>query len=109
TAGSDCFGELLYVAQRSNRAMQVVGPYLPFSYSLSAPDTSAKQGGMASTTIAVTLNAGISQKVTLKATGLPSGTTGTFSQTSCTPTCSSVYTISTVPTTPAGTYTITIS
>lgn len=109
-AGSDCYAELVYVAQRSNRAMQVVGPYVPFSYSLAASnDIALQQGNTGSTTIALSLLSGISQSVTLKATGLPSGATASFNPNSCGPSCSSILTIITSLTTPPGTYTITVT
>ena len=50
-----------------------------------------------------------SQTVSFSVSGLPSGATGFFSSTSCTPACSTVLNISTSGSTPAGNFPITIT
>jgi len=113
SAGTDCFGNLLYVAQRSNRAMQVIGPFTPFSYSLAAQNSTVTvtQGNSGTDTINATLISGISQNATFSA-NIPIGATGvtaSFSLTKCTPNCSTTITLNTSASTPAGSYTITVN
>ncbi len=110
TAGTDCYGNLLYVAQRSNRALQVIGPYVPSVYTLSnGGNISVGQGSSGSTNITKTQVSGTPTASTLNASGLPAGATASFTNGSCTPTCTASISISTLSTTPAGTYPITIT
>ncbi len=81
-----------------------------FDFSLSnSGGISVTQGSSATNTITSTLVSGSSQPVSFSVSGLPSGATYSFSPASCNPTCSTTLTISTSATTPAGTYTITIT
>jgi hypothetical protein len=70
---------------------------------------SVAQGSSVSNTVAAILMSGSPKPVPFSATGLPPGTTATFTATSCTPTCSTAVTIDTSALTPLGTSTITIS
>lgn len=76
----------------------------PSSGSVDAGDALSNAG-----TVSLTLS-GSAQSVSLSASGLPSnvGTTS-FSPTSCTPTCTSTFSIQTVSSAPSGTYIITIT
>src|SRR5437773_645328 len=66
-------------------------------------------GPSGSTTVTATLLTGATQPVSLTASGLPVGTTATFSQPSCSPTCAVTLTLAAGATTPAGTSTITVT
>ncbi len=113
TAGTDCAGNLLFVAQRSNRAMQVIGHYVPNNYTLAASGNIAvTQGGSGSNTITATLVSGIPQSVTFSVSGLPAGATANLTPNSCTPSptsCSTTLGITTTASTLAGTNQITVS
>src|SRR6185369_2286701 len=114
TAGSSCVGNLLYVAQRSNRALQIVGPSVPvpFDYTFSTPPTNvtlAQGGSSQNTSFTITRTSGTSQPVSFTNSPLPSGVTASYSATSCTPTCTTVLTLSASPSAATGTNTITIS
>lgn len=80
-----------------------------FSLSVSPSSESVTQGGTATATVTVSLISGSTQPVSLSASGLPSEAPGTFSLTSCTPSCTSTLSIPTSSTTPAGTYSITVT
>src|SRR5439155_26687862 len=83
---------------------------LPFDYAISnSGDRSVNAGSSVTETISGALVSGASQAVSFSISGLPSGATGSLSSTSCTPTCSTVLTISTSGSTPAGGYPITIT
>jgi hypothetical protein len=70
---------------------------------------SATQGSSATNTITASLVSGLSQPVSFSAVGVPSGASASFSQKTCSPTCSSLLTIETAASTPAGTYPITVT
>src|SRR3989344_4287816 len=81
-----------------------------FNFSLTnGGNKSVNQGSSVTNSVTATLVSGTSQSVSFSASGLPSGATATFSPTSCTPNCPTTLTISTLSTTPAGTYTITVT
>lgn len=84
-----------------------------FNYSLSNSGNSnvTKESGNAFTqnTITKTLTAGATQAVTLTLSGVPSGTSYSISNSSCSPTCTSVITFTVSPSTAAGTYPITVT
>jgi VCBS repeat-containing protein len=99
TAGSDCAGNFLYVAQRSNRALQVIGPFASpppptFGYTLAPAFTtlSVAQGNSVSNTITITKTLGTAQTVTLTASGVQNNVTVTATPVSgsCTPNTSCV-------------------
>ena len=81
-----------------------------FDFSISnGGSRSVAQGQSVSNSISVSLVSGTSQSVSFSASGLPTGAAATFSPTSCSPACPTTLTISTLSTTPAGTYTITVT
>ena len=85
----------------------------PFNYSLSNSGTSevTKTSGNAfsQNTITKTLVAGGSQSVALSLSGVPTGTSYSITNSSCSPTCNSVITFTVTPSTSAGTYPITVT
>lgn len=99
-------GDSSYASSTSNT---VVVQVFDFSISGSPSSGSVTQGSGISTTLTVTWLGGASTPVSLSAAGLPTGTTASFSPSSCTPTCSSTLTFTTSTTTPAGTYPVTIT
>jgi len=110
TAGTDCFGNLLYVGQRSQRALQVIGPYVPNLYVMTnSGDIAAVQGASGSNTISATLLSGIPQNTSFAISGLPPGATATFNPTSCTVSCGTTLTITTTLLTPTGSSLITVT
>src|SRR5262249_36769691 len=83
---------------------------IPFGYSVwNSGNQSVNAGSSASNTIGATLLSGASQSVSFSVSGLPSGATASFSSASCTLSCSTVLTISTSGSTPAGNYQITVT
>ena len=82
----------------------------PFDYTLTnTVDITVIRGASGSNTITATLASGLTQSVSLSASGLPSGATAGFSPGACNPTCTSQLTISTTPSTPTGTFPITVT
>src|SRR6266511_1496066 len=82
----------------------------PFDFSLTnSGDASANAGSSASNSITASLSSGSSQTVSFSASGLPSGATASFSTTSCSPSCSTVLTIATSGSTPAGNFSVTVT
>jgi hypothetical protein len=66
-------------------------------------------GGSGTSTIATAVTSGSAQTVSLSATGLPTGATASFSPGSVTAGGSSTLTLATSSSTPAGTYTVTVT
>jgi Concanavalin A-like lectin/glucanases superfamily len=103
------------VYKRALSASEVVSLYDqgnsgPFNFSLAnSMNMSVTQGSSATNSITASLVSGSPQPVSFSISGLPQGTTGSFSKTTCTATCSSLLTIATAASTPAGTYTITVT
>jgi parallel beta-helix repeat protein len=88
----------------------IPGVNQPFTFALSnSGDKSVVAGSSVTNSIATTLISGSSQTISFSASGLPSGATGSFSSTSCTPSCSTVLNISTSGATPAGNFPITVT
>jgi hypothetical protein len=84
----------------------------PFDFSLNNANNgnqSVLVGSITRNTITATLASGAPQAVTFSASGLPSGTTASFSSSSCSPTCSSVLTLNISNSTAAGTYSIVVT
>ncbi|MGH7833371.1 MAG: DUF6298 domain-containing protein [Candidatus Binatia bacterium] len=74
---------------------------------LSNPDSiSVTEGATATTNITASLVSETAGPVVFSAAGLPEGASALFSQDSCTPSCSTVLTIRTAPTTPRGVFTV---
>ena len=85
-------------------------PY-PATFSMTASPTSGSTFGAASltSTISTAVTFGDPQTVSLSATGLPAGTTASFSPASITAGDSSTLTVTTTDSTPAGTHLITVT
>ncbi|PJE64651.1 MAG: hypothetical protein COU90_02305 [Candidatus Ryanbacteria bacterium CG10_big_fil_rev_8_21_14_0_10_43_42] len=85
-------------------------PPPPFDFSLSnGGDKGVTRGGSITNTITANLVSGTTKSVSFSVSGLPADTTGTFVPTSCDPGCSSILTITALPTTPIGPSTITVT
>ncbi|MBT2228302.1 M4 family metallopeptidase [Nonomuraea sp. NEAU-A123] len=80
-----------------------------FSISASPASGTVTAGSAATTTIGTTTTAGTAQAVNLSASGLPTGASATFNPASVTSGGSSTLTISTAATTPAGSYSVTVT
>jgi len=85
-----------------------VTPLLDFLLS-NGGNQSVVQGQPVSNTITASLIAGATQSVSFLASGLPAGTTASFSPASCSPMCSSTLTLMTSASTPTGSSTITVT
>jgi hypothetical protein len=82
----------------------------PFDFSLAnSGNKSVTAGASVTNSITAALISGNSQAVSFSVSGLPSGATGSFSSTSCSPTCSTDFTIITTGSTPADNFPITVS
>jgi hypothetical protein len=82
----------------------------PFNFSLTnSGNQSVLVGSPATNSISTTLASGSAQAVTFSTSGLPTGTTASFSSASCSPTCSSTLTINTSGSTPVGSFTVTVT
>lgn len=84
-------------------------PTRDFSISASPASGTVQAGQSATTSVGTTTTAGSAQTVNLSASGLPSGATASFSPSSVTSGSSSTLTIATTASTPAGTYSVTIT
>jgi hypothetical protein len=84
-------------------------PAFTFSISGSTGSISTTPGHSATDNVSVNRLTGTAQTVVMSASGLPAGVSATFSQPGCTPTCSTVLTLSASTVAPAGTYAITVS
>jgi len=84
-------------------------PAFDFSISVSPTSGTVQQGQSVTSTVTVTLVSGTGQAVVFSISGLPTGTTYSFSLATCNPTCSSTLTILTSSSTPKGTYSSTIT
>jgi hypothetical protein len=103
-------GDLGFARARSTQVTLIVNP-APFDFSLSASGgITDVQGGFGSNTITTTIVSGSSQSVSLSCTGgLPSGASCSFNPISGFPSFSSTLTITTLSSTPQGSYTITVT
>ena len=84
-------------------------PTRDFTISLSPASATVQAGQSATTTVATQTSSGSAQTVNLSASGLPSGATASFNPSSVTSGGSSTLSIATATTTPAGTYTVTVT
>src|SRR5205823_2123363 len=83
---------------------------LAFDFSLSnSGNLSITQGSSGTRTITGSLSSGTTQAVSFSVSGLPTGVTSSFSQTSCNPTCSSTLTLNTTSSIAQGNYSITVT
>ena len=81
-----------------------------FNFSLAnGGSRSVAQGSSVSNSIAAILTGGGAKLVPFSASGLPPGTTATFTLPSCSPTCTTAVIIATSASTPPGTWTVTVS
>ncbi|MEG3632882.1 S8 family peptidase [Micromonospora palythoicola] len=102
--GTGTPNQLLYVVNGSTPP-----PTNDFSVSVSPTAGSVTAGSSASATVATATTNGSAQSVSLSASGLPSGATASFSPATVTSGGSSTLTIGTSASTPAGTYTVTVT
>jgi hypothetical protein len=80
-----------------------------FTLSVTPASQTVTAGGNTTYTLSTTAVNGFADAASLSVSGLPTGATGAFSPTSITGAGSSTLTVSTVSSTPAGTYTLTIT
>ncbi len=90
-------------------ALTSSGSTSDFSIGASPSSLSIGQGGNASSTISTAITSGSAQTVSLSASSVPSGPTGSFSPTSISAGGSSTMTVSVGSSVPIGTYTITVT
>ena len=87
-----------------------VSTFSTFDFTLlDSGDISVAQGSAGTTNIDVTLVSDPTRAVTFSVSGLPAGANASYSQSSCSPDCTTVLTITTSPSTAPGTYPITLS
>ncbi|SMD25560.1 choice-of-anchor B family protein [Lentzea albidocapillata] len=84
-------------------------PSNDFTIGTSPSSGSTNPGGSVTTTVNTSVRSGSAETVSLTASGLPSGTTASFSPSSVTAGNSSTLTISTGASTPPGTYSVTVT
>ncbi|GIH76747.1 M28 family peptidase [Planobispora longispora] len=84
-------------------------PVDDYTMSVSPSSATVQPGQSASATLSTTVTSGNAQNVALSATGLPAGATVTFSPATITSGQSSAVTVATAASTPAGTYTVTLT
>jgi subtilisin family serine protease len=84
-------------------------PVNDFSVAVTPASGTTPQGGSVTTTVVTATTAGSPQAVSFSASGLPSGATATFTPPSVTSGANSSLSIATSGSTPAGTYTVTVS
>jgi subtilisin family serine protease len=96
-----------------NRLLFVVNTGAPpgndFSIAVSPTSGTTPQGGSVATTVTTATTSGSPQTVTFSASGLPAGATASFAPPSVTSGGSSTLTIGTSVSTPAGTYSVTVT
>ena len=81
-----------------------------FDYSLSnSGNKSTQKGASAQNQIGAILLSGSTQPVAFSVSGLPSGANASFSTASCGPACSSMLTVTTTASTPAGTFPLVVT
>ena len=113
--GWDGLIDELRIYNRALSATEIVSLYdqgnnAPFNFSLAnSMSLSATQGSSATNAITANLISGSPELVSFSASGLPSEASASFSQKTCSPTCSSLLTIETAASTPEGSYTITVT
>src|SRR5215467_8695047 len=101
---------LLSTAQAGRPNKTPRGQGQTFNFSLSnAGDESVYAGSSVTDTITGSLLSGSTQQISFSVAGLPSGATGSFSQTACNLNCSSILTVGTTGAIPGGTFPITVT
>ncbi|MEH1012573.1 S8 family serine peptidase [Micromonospora sp. CPCC 206060] len=101
--GTGSPNKLLFVVNDDNP------PANDFSVAVSPTSGSTAPGGSVTATVATATTNGSAQSVSLSASGLPSGATASFNPATVTSGGSSALTISTSASTPAGTYSVTVT
>jgi PKD repeat protein len=97
-------------ASATASASQTIAVAAPFDFSLTnSGNLFVKQAATITNTITASLVSGTSQPVSFSAAGLPTGATASFSPGSCSPSRATALSITTASSTPAGTYTITVT
>ncbi len=82
----------------------------PLNFTLAnGGNRTVQKGSSTANTITATLSSGASQSVSFSASGFPSGVSGSFSPTACTPTCSATLTMTAQSSAAAGSYPITVT
>src|SRR5207248_2453787 len=81
-----------------------LGPGGDFTLSASPSSGTATQGGSTSYSVTISSTGGFTDQVTLSASGLPSGASGSFTPNPAT--ASSTFSVTTSPSTPTGAYTV---
>ena len=84
-------------------------PAFSFSVGVTPATVTGQQGSAVTATVSVSLVSGSAQLVTLSSSGLPNGTSVSFSQGSCTPGCSSTLTIDVSAYVSPGSYTVVVT
>ena len=113
--GWDGLIDELRIYNRALSAAEIVSLYdqgnnASFNFSLSnSMSLSATQGSSETNTITANLVSGSPEPVSFTASGLPQGASASFSQKTCSPTCSSMLTIATAVSTSTGSYTIVVT
>ncbi|WP_433257086.1 M28 family peptidase [Streptosporangium sp. CA-135522] len=96
-------------AQSGEPTCTVNPPGNDFSVSLSPASGSVQAGQSTTATVRTTVTGGGAQSITLRAAGLPSGATASFSPATITAGQSSTLTLATSASTPQGTYSVTVT
>src|SRR5215468_130960 len=113
--GWDGLIDELRIYNRALSAAEIVSLYdqgnnASFNFSLSnSMSLSATQGSSETNTVTANLVSGSPEPVSFTASGLPQGASASFSQKTCSPTCSSMLTIATAVSTSTGSYTIVVT
>src|SRR3989442_3850081 len=94
---------------RATDAWRTTAAPSDFTIGASPSSVSAAQGGSATSTIATSILSGSPESVTLSATGMPTGTTASFSPNPITAGSSSTLTFTVDPATTPGTYSVTVT
>ena len=97
------------VSATHSTTVSLTVPANDFSISASPTSVNVTAGNSGTSTISTVLTSGNAQSITLSASGMPAGTTATFATNPINSGGSSLLTLATSATTPAGTYTITVT
>src|SRR3989475_99195 len=97
------------VSATHSTTVSLTVPANDFSISASPTSVNVTAGNSGTSTISTGLTSGNAQSITLSASGMPAGTTATFATNPINSGGSSLLTLATSATTPAGTYTITVT
>ncbi len=90
-------------------SFNIAGASLDFTFSAATGTPSVIRGNSVSTVMTLTLVGGTPGLATLSVSALPVGTTATFTPNVCTPTCTSTLLLATSPTSPEGSFLLTVS